>query len=96
MEAHDILEVLLELAAEAGIRVKVAGREARGAESLPLASGVCRVRGELWVVLSSGEPVQAQIATLGAALRTHAGELVETRHVPPAVRAVLDGLPPRA
>jgi hypothetical protein len=93
---EDILEVLLELAAEAGMRVKVAGREARGAEAMPLASGVCRVRGELWVVLASSEPVSAQIRTLGAALRAHAAPLLEARHLPPAVRAALEGSPPIA
>jgi len=94
LQEKDVLEVLLELAADAGFRVKVAGRDA--GDLGPLASGVCRVRGELWIVLSSGDPVRAQIRTLGAALRTHAAALVEERHLPPAVRAVLDDLPPIA
>ncbi len=90
MEQGDVLEVLLELAAEAGLRVRVAGREALGADSLPLASGVCRVRGEWWVVLSSSEPTEAQIRTLAEALEKHAKSLLEERHLPPAVRAVID------
>jgi len=90
MDEKDVLEVLFELAAEAGIRVKVAGRGAGGADAGPLASGVCRVRGELWVVLSSSEPVGAQIRTLAWALRAHAPALIEERHLAPAVRAALD------
>lgn len=93
MEERDVLEVLLELAAEAGVRVQIAGREARGGDALPLVSGVCRVRGEWWVVLSSSEPVGAQIRTLGEALKKHAGTLLDDRHLPPAVRDLLDDLP---
>jgi len=90
VDEKDILEMLLELAREAGMRVEVAGRDAQGADSLPLSSGVCRVRGELWVVLASHDAVGVQIGTLGDALRTHAFELIEARHLPPAVRAVLE------
>jgi len=89
VQESEILEVLLELATEAGMRVKAAGRDA-GGESLPLSSGVCRVRGELWVVLSNVEPPGAQIRVLAAAIRTHAAALVEERHLPPAVRAWLE------
>lgn len=90
MQQSDVLEVLLEVAAEAGMRVQIAGREARGGDALPLASGVCKVRGEWWVVLSSSEPVGSQIQTLAAALKKHAGTLLEERHLPPAVRSVVD------
>lgn len=89
MQESEILEVLLELANEAGMRVKVAGRDA-GGDSLPVSSGVCRVRGELWVVLANVEPPSAQIRVLAAAIRKHAPALVEERHLPPAVRAWLE------
>jgi hypothetical protein len=50
---------------------------------------VCRVRGRVWVVLSSSDPVAIQLGVLGAALRDHASELVEARYLAPAVRAFL-------
>ena len=91
MDDGDVLEVLLEVASDLGLRVQVAGREARGVDSLPITSGICKVRGEWWVVLSSIEPTAAQIRTLAEALRKHAGTALEERHLPPAVRAVLEG-----
>ena len=94
MQPSDVLEVLLALASEAGMRVQVAGRDARPGDALPpVASGICRVRGVWWVVLSSNEPAEAQIGTLARALKTHAGSLLEERHLPPAVRAVVDAAP---
>ena len=90
MEDTEILEILFELARDAGFELSVAGRDARSGgaatEWPSLPSGVCRVRGALWVVLSSEEPVHAQIEVLCAALRQHAGEMLENRHLPPAVR----------
>lgn len=91
MQESEILEVLLELAAEAGMRVKIAGQSAATQDALPLSSGVCRVHGELWVILSNVEPASAQIRVLAAAIRTHATSLTEDRHLPPAVRAWLEG-----
>lgn len=91
MQESEILEALLELAAEAGMRVKIAGQSAAARDALPLASGVCRVRGELWVILSNLDPASAQIRVLAAAIRTHASALIEERHLPPAVRARLEG-----
>ena len=96
MEEKDVLEALLELAREAGMRVERAGRESQEADLPPLASGVCRVRGEIWIVLSNRESIAVQIGTLGDALRTHAAELIESRHLPPAVRAALEPTRPIA
>ena len=91
MEERDILGVLLEVADDLGFRVQVAGREARSVDALPLTSGLCKVRGEWWIVLSSAEPPAAQIRILAEALRKHAGTALEERYLPPAVRAVLEG-----
>jgi hypothetical protein len=90
MEEVEILEHLFALAREAGLRVSIAGRGQIGADDLPLASGVCRVRGQIFVVLSGAEPVPVQIQTLAAALREHAADLLTTRHLPPAVRERID------
>ncbi len=90
MKDTEILEQLLELAYEAGFEVRIAGRDARGAGDLPLASGVCRVKGVLWIVLSGDEPVGRQIRVLGRALALNAAALVEDRFLPPAVREAID------
>ena len=88
-EAH-ILETLLDLAGEAGMKVRTSGRAKLGEDLPPVASGVCRVRGEVWVVLAASDAVPVQIETLAVALRQHAAELLENRHLAPAVRAHLE------
>lgn len=89
MEPRQLLELLVGLAEEAGIAVRVA----RGGESElppPARSGVCRLRGRLLLVVSSAEPVEARIEAVAAALREHGGSLLEQRFLPPAVRERLD------
>lgn len=88
MDETDILEVLLDLAEAAGFEVRPGGRLAP--DDPPLASGVCRLRGKLFVVLSANESVSVQIDTLARALRENALPLLEGQHLPPAVRAVID------
>jgi hypothetical protein len=90
MDESQILESLIELAAEAGMRIRIGGRRGLAEDLPPVASGVCRLRGELWVVLSSSESPAIQIETLADALREHAAPLLESRHLPPAVRAYLE------
>lgn len=82
-----MLGALQGLAAEAGLRVRP-GPPAAGEG--PLESGVCRVRGELWVVLVPSDPVEHRIAVLARALVAHAPALLETRWLAPAVRERLD------
>jgi hypothetical protein len=90
MDDTQILEVLLELASETGVEVRIAGRTPRGAEEPPLASGVCKVRGVMWVVLSGAETVAVQIDVLAGALGRYSRDELEDRHLPPAVRARID------
>jgi hypothetical protein len=82
----EVLEALLGLCREAGLEV----RRVRGvpeAAGEPVArSGVCRVRGALWLVLSDADALEDRIAAAADALRIHAPDLVETRYLPPAVR----------
>lgn len=87
MTPAEVLAALAALAAETGLHVRPAGGEEGG----PLASGVCRVRGELVVVLLASDPEEARIAVLARALRAHAGPLLEARWLPPALRARLEG-----
>ena len=68
MEDAEILEVLLELARDAGLVVRI-GSGTTGSDETPLASGVCRVRDEVWVVLSVHEPAVGQIRVLAGALK---------------------------
>jgi hypothetical protein len=83
---EEVLERLLELARETGLAVRFVPGAPRGEGEPGAASGVCRVRGELWVVLSRSDPPQARIAVLAGALRAERGEELESRYLPPAVR----------
>jgi hypothetical protein len=81
----ELLEALLELAAAVELEVRrVTSDEAQ-------ASGVCRLRNRIWVMLSTADPIEQRIAVLTGALRDHAREACEARYLAPAVRAALDG-----
>jgi len=86
VEPAEILDRLVDLAQEAGIDVRVL---ARGAGDASLESAVCRVRGQLWVVLAQSDPPEQRISVLVRALREHAGPLLEGRYLPPALRDLL-------
>lgn len=88
MQPVDLLQALLELADEVGLEVRATRGAGEGEPSV--SSGVCRVRGRVWVVLAATDPVDAQIAVLARALVAAAGETLEARFVPPAVREALD------
>ena len=90
MESHALLDALAALAEEEGIRVRVIPRGGAG-EGVPLArSGTCRIRGELWLVLAAGEPLEDRIEAAAEALRRHAGPGLAQRWLPPAVRRRLE------
>jgi hypothetical protein len=83
---NDALRALVE---EAGFRIRRAS--ARGADAeVPLASGVCRVRDEIWVILADGDSLIERNETLLEALRLHAGPFLEGRFLPPSIREQLD------
>jgi len=85
MERRELLELALDFAREAGLQVR---REPSGA---PVRSGVCLLRGERWIVLSGSDPLEDQLAVALEALRSHAGEALAERYVPPALRECLEG-----
>jgi hypothetical protein len=91
VEPSAILEVLLDLAREAGLEVRPVGRAGLEPGEPPPGSGVVRVKRKIWVLLSSADPVAVQLDVLARALREHAAEVIEAHHLPPAVRAVLEG-----
>jgi hypothetical protein len=57
------------------------------------ASGVCRVRGETWVLLVAAGRPEERVEALAQALNTHAAPFLESRYLPPAVRARLSERP---
>ena len=87
METSEILDRLVELAREAGIDVRVLSRG--GSDTSP-ESAVCRVRGEVWVVLAEADLPAQRVAVLVRALREHAGPELQDRYLPPALRSLLD------
>ena len=91
MEAQQILELLVRLAEEAGVGVRVV-RPGEG--DPPARSGLCRLRGRPLLLLSAADPLDARIEAVAGALREHGGSLLEQRFLPPAVRERLDR-PPR-
>lgn len=87
MSPEALLEALDALARELGLEVRRVPRAGEGAET---SSGVCRLRERVWVLLSPADPPARRAAVLAAALREHAGDALESRYLPPAVRAQLE------
>ncbi len=90
MEPSAILEALLDVARDAGLEVRAVGRDGLEPGESPPASGVVRVKGNVWVMLSSVDPVAIQLEVLAGALRDHAAEWIEDRYLPPAVRSLFE------
>lgn len=91
MELSELLARLADLAREAGLEVREV-RAGEEAEPSP-ASGVCRVRGQTWVLLAASDGLERRVEVLAGALKTHAGRIFEGRYLPPAVRERLSEEP---
>ena len=85
MSPTELFEALLALAREVGLEVRRVG--SADAET----SGACRLRERIFVLLAASDPLEQRIAVLARALRDHAGPACESRYLPPAVRAALEG-----
>jgi hypothetical protein len=86
MNQGELLQRLVELAEAAGLRVRPI-RGTSGSDGEPAAaSGLCRVRGELWIVLSNNDSLEDRVAVVAAALRREASEWLQSRYLPPALR----------
>jgi hypothetical protein len=94
MEPGDVLAVLVALAEEAGIAVRVLPRAAGGEAEPAPRSGACRLRGAPFLLLAPAEPVEDRIAAAVAALRGFAPHALEGRFLPPAVRERLEAPDP--
>lgn len=93
MDPAELARELVDLAEAAGLKVRpIRASEGRDAE-FPASSGICRVRGEIWVLLAAADPLEEQISVLARALKTHAADFLESRYLPPAVRERLAGRP---
>ena len=86
MSPAELLEALIGLCREAGLEVRSVRGSPEDASELVARSGVCRVRGALWLVLSHADGVEERIGAAADALRAHAPDFVEGRYLPPAVR----------
>ncbi len=91
MELSELLARLADLAREAGLEVRELRAATEGHRSP--ASGVCRVRGETWVLLAASDDLEERVEVLARALKTHAAPFLESRYLPPAVRARLSKQP---
>ena len=77
------MEALLGLARDAGLEVRIVHANRGSDVEIPPASGTCRVRGEVWVVLSTSDPMEVRLEVLADALRHYdlapnRAELVES------------------
>ena len=90
MQPVEVMEAFLQIADAAEIEVRSTRAGAPGEADGATSSGICRVQGRVWVVLSHADPVEVQLEVLAQALREHAPEEVGRRFLPPAVRERLD------
>ncbi|NNL84760.1 MAG: hypothetical protein HKP27_03865 [Myxococcales bacterium] len=89
MEREEVLACLLALAREQGIAVHQQDALRRGERDLLPRSGLCRVRGEQWLVILDHDSLEDRIAAAAEGLSKVAGEALEGRYLPPAVRREL-------
>ncbi len=89
MSPEELHRELIELARSVGFEVRQASGRAGADRDLPIASGVCRVHGSVWVVLAATDSLAERGDVLAEALTTHASELLESRYLPPALREKL-------
>ena len=89
MEPSAILEALLLLAEDVGMRVDRLSNRSLEDGMAPAGSARCRLRGETWVMLAPNDPPKRWIQVLAEGLREVAGDQLEARYLPPAVREAL-------
>ena len=85
MTDPELLQALVELAQVTELEVRTLEPRITQLE-LGLASAACRVRGQVWVVLSATDPLDLRIHVLAEALKTYRTDWLEQHWLPPAVR----------
>ena len=91
MSPAEVLEALTDLCREAGIEVRRVRVGPEASVEPAVRSGVCRVRGVLWLVLCDADGVEERIGAAADALRGYAPDFVDGRYLPPALRQRLGG-----
>ena len=86
MADAELMESMLDVARQAGLTVKRLSSGRLDDYEAATTSGVCQVRGEVWVMLSPADPSEVQLEVLARALREHAPEFVAAHFLPPALR----------
>ncbi|HVN37653.1 MAG TPA: hypothetical protein VMW19_05685 [Myxococcota bacterium] len=90
MEDAALLAALVELAEELGLPVRRLPPDPVFDGVGPSGSGLCTLRGRRMVWLAPSDPPERQAEVLARALREHAGESLEMRFLPPAIRECLN------
>ena len=90
MEDAALLAALIDLAEELGLPVRRLPPDAAFDEVGPSGSGLCTLRGQRMVWLAPSDPPERQVEVLARALREHAGDSLEMRFLPPAIRERLN------
>lgn len=93
MEPAELLALLVELARESGLPIQRVSRQPVFEGLSPSSSGVCKVKGEVRVLLSDSDPVEERVRVLAMALRRERAEILAGRFLPPALRELLEGEP---
>jgi hypothetical protein len=83
---EELLEELVGLAEEVGLRIRRIRGAPAGDGETAVASGVVRVRGEVWVVLSEADSLEERVSTVAAALGREASARLEGRYLTPVLR----------
>ena len=86
MTDPELLQALVDLAHATELEVRTLEPTRTAQLDLGVASSACRVRGEVWIVLSATDPFGVRIDVLADALKTHRTNWLEQHWLPPAVR----------
>jgi len=89
MHPSELLDQLLDLARAADLEVRHV-RGGGGEGEVAPHSGICRVRGRVWVMLVTGDDVEERIDVVSGALSAHARDFLAARYLPPALRERID------
>jgi len=97
VERRVLLDALVDLAEQAGVRVRrLGGGGPADLAGMPARSGACRIRGAPWLLLADADPLEDRIAAAADALAALGEPWREGRFLPPAVREAVEAAAERA
>ena len=91
MQPGELLSQLVDLARAAGLEVREMSGSGGREGDLPTGSGICRVKGGIWILLAGTDSLDERIDVIAGALNAHAGDFLESHYLPPALRERLGG-----